>query len=80
MLAPCGVCQSADDGERVTVATDWIGIRINREEGGRLLLAGERSVAVAHEVLISQWPWLRTEGQKFGRDPGDRPRLRRAFS
>ena len=28
------------------------------EEKGRLLLAGETSVEIAHEALITQWPWL----------------------
>ena len=28
------------------------------EDCGRLLLAGEKSVEVAHEALITQWPWL----------------------
>ena len=28
------------------------------EDYGRLLLAGERTVEIAHEALITQWPWL----------------------
>jgi hypothetical protein len=48
---------------------------LSSEEGGRLLLAGERSVEIAHEALITQWPWLRTEGQKFGLDIDELARL-----
>jgi DNA repair exonuclease SbcCD ATPase subunit len=40
-----------------------------------LLLAGERSVEIAHEALITQWPWLRNEGQKFGLDIDELARL-----
>lgn len=28
------------------------------DKGGRLLLAGETSIEIAHEALINQWPWL----------------------
>jgi hypothetical protein len=48
---------------------------LSSEEGGRLLLAGERSVEIAHEALITQWPWLRTEGQKFASDIEELSRL-----
>ncbi|MCI0600864.1 MAG: toll/interleukin-1 receptor domain-containing protein [Beijerinckiaceae bacterium] len=41
---------------------------LSSEEGGRLLLAGANSVEIAHEALITQWPWLRTEGQKYASD------------
>ncbi len=40
-----------------------------------MLLAGERSVEIAHEALIIQWPWLRTEGQKFTSDFDELARL-----
>src|SRR6266567_3080347 len=32
--------------------------KLATEECGRLLFAGEKSVEVAHEALITQWPWL----------------------
>src|SRR5258705_829169 len=32
--------------------------RLATEDYGRLLLAGERTVEIAHEALITQWPWL----------------------
>jgi WD40 repeat protein len=32
--------------------------RLATEDCGRLLLAGERTVEIAHEALITQWPWL----------------------
>jgi WD40 repeat protein len=32
--------------------------KLATEECGRLLFAGERSVEIAHEALITQWPWL----------------------
>jgi WD40 repeat protein len=48
---------------------------LSSEEGGRLLLAGDTSVEIAHEALITQWPWLRTEGQKFGPDFDELARL-----
>ena len=32
--------------------------RLATEDCGRLLLAGEKSIEVAHEALITQWPWL----------------------
>jgi TPR repeat protein len=38
---------------------------LSSEEGRRLLLAGGASVEIAHEALITRWPWLRTEGQKY---------------
>jgi WD40 repeat protein len=41
------------DGPRRTLVT-----RLATEDCGRLLLAGERTVEVAHEALITQWPWL----------------------
>jgi hypothetical protein len=40
-----------------------------------LLLAGDSSVEIAHEALITQWNWLRTEGQKFGPGFDDLARL-----
>jgi DNA repair exonuclease SbcCD ATPase subunit len=48
---------------------------LSSEDGGRLLLAGASSVEIAHEALITQWPWLRTEGQKFGLDIDELSRL-----
>jgi hypothetical protein len=48
---------------------------LSSEEGGRLLLAGDSSVEIAHEALISGWPWLRTEGMKFGLDFDELSRL-----
>ncbi|MGH6812924.1 MAG: toll/interleukin-1 receptor domain-containing protein, partial [Methylocella sp.] len=48
---------------------------LSSEEGGRLLLAGVSSVEIAHEALITQWPWLRTEGQKFASDFDELARL-----
>jgi tetratricopeptide (TPR) repeat protein len=41
------------DGPRRTLAT-----RLATEDYGRLLLTGERTVEIAHEALITQWPWL----------------------
>jgi WD40 repeat protein len=41
------------DGSRRTLAH-----RLATEDCGRLLLAGERTVEIAHEALITQWPWL----------------------
>src|SRR5262249_22287713 len=32
--------------------------KLATEDCGRLLLAGERTVEIAHEALITQWPWL----------------------
>src|SRR5258707_9992308 len=32
--------------------------KLATEDCGRLLLAGETSIEVAHEALITQWPWL----------------------
>jgi WD40 repeat protein len=32
--------------------------RLAAEECGRLLLAGEKTIEIAHEALITQWPWL----------------------
>jgi TPR repeat protein len=48
---------------------------LSGEEGGRLLLAGASSVEIAHEALITQWPWLRTEGQKYASDIEELARL-----
>jgi hypothetical protein len=41
------------DGPRRTLAA-----KLATEDCRRLLLAGEKSVEVAHEALITQWPWL----------------------
>ena len=48
---------------------------LSSEEGGRLLLAGDASVEIAHEALITRWPWLRTEGQKYASDIEELSRL-----
>ena len=48
---------------------------LSSEEGGRLLLASDGSVEIAHEALITRWPWLRTEGQKFASDIDELSRL-----
>jgi hypothetical protein len=36
--------------------------RLATEDCGRLLQAGERTVEIAHEALITQWPWLQNRG------------------
>jgi len=41
------------DGPRRTLAE-----KLATEDCGRLLLTGERTVEIAHEALITQWPWL----------------------
>jgi tetratricopeptide (TPR) repeat protein len=41
------------DGPRRTLAA-----KLATEDYGRLLLAGEKTVEIAHEALITQWPWL----------------------
>lgn len=41
--------------ERTTLAR-----RLADARSARLLLAGEESVEIAHEALISQWPWSTT--------------------
>ena len=41
--------------------------KLATEDCGRLLLAGETSVEVAHEALITQWPWLQNTLQRGGR-------------
>jgi tetratricopeptide (TPR) repeat protein len=41
------------DGPRRMLAA-----RLATEDCGRLLLAGERTIEIAHEALITQWPWL----------------------
>jgi hypothetical protein len=48
---------------------------LSSEEGGRLLLASDGAVEIAHEALITRWPWLRTEGQKFASDIDELARL-----
>jgi len=42
--------------------------RLATENCGRLLLAGETSVEVAHEALITQWPWLQNTLQQAAAD------------
>src|SRR5262249_18360612 len=47
-------CELADfEGPRRMLAD-----KLATEDCGRLLLAGERTVEIAHEALITQWPWL----------------------
>jgi WD40 repeat protein len=42
--------------------------KLATEDCGRLLLAGETSVEVAHEALITQWPWLQNMLQQAAAD------------
>jgi WD40 repeat protein len=42
--------------------------KLATEACGRLLLAGETSVEVAHEALIAQWPWLQNTLQEAAAD------------
>jgi hypothetical protein len=42
--------------------------KLATEDCGRLLLAGETSVEVAHEALITQWPWLQNTLQRAAAD------------
>ena len=42
--------------------------RLGRDEFGRLVVVGETSAEIAHEALITQWPWL--QGRLQGRRPG----------
>ena len=42
--------------------------KLATEECGRLLLARETSVEVAHEALITQWPWLQNTLQQAAAD------------
>jgi WD40 repeat protein len=42
--------------------------KLATEDCGRLLLAGETSVEVAHEALITQWPWLQNTLQQVAAD------------
>ena len=42
--------------------------KLATENCGRLLLAGEKSVEVAHEALITQWPWLQNALQEGAAD------------
>jgi hypothetical protein len=44
---------------------------LSSDEGGRLLLAGEKAVEIAHEALITRWDWLRTEAGKNAADLDD---------
>jgi formylglycine-generating enzyme required for sulfatase activity len=48
---------------------------LSSEDGGRLLLASDSSVEIAHEALITQWPWLRTKGENFASDLVELSRL-----
>ena len=32
--------------------------RLGRDDYGRLVVVGETSAEIAHEALITQWPWL----------------------
>jgi WD40 repeat protein len=42
--------------------------KLATEDCGRLLLAGETSIEVAHEALITQWPWLQNTLQQAAAD------------
>ncbi|MBV9529830.1 MAG: TIR domain-containing protein [Bradyrhizobium sp.] len=42
--------------------------KLASEDCGRLLLAGETSIEVAHEALITQWPWLQNALQQAAAD------------
>jgi WD40 repeat protein len=42
--------------------------KLATEDCGRLLLAGETSVEIAHEALITQWPWLQNTLQQAAPD------------
>ena len=42
--------------------------KLATEECARLLLAGETSVEIAHEALITQWPWLQNTLQQAAAD------------
>lgn len=42
--------------------------KLATENCGRLLLAGETSVEIAHEALITQWPWLQNTLQEAAVD------------
>ncbi len=48
---------------------------LSSENGGRLLLASGEAVEIAHEALITRWPWLRSEGHKFASDIDELARL-----
>ncbi|MBR1279005.1 TIR domain-containing protein [Bradyrhizobium sp. AUGA SZCCT0283] len=42
--------------------------KLASEDCGRLLLASEASIEVAHEALITQWPWLQNALQQAAAD------------
>jgi WD40 repeat protein len=42
--------------------------KLASEDCGRLLLAGETSAEIAHEALITQWPWLQNTLQQAAPD------------
>src|SRR4029077_7681607 len=42
--------------------------KLASEDCGRLLLAGETTIEVAHEALITQWPWLQNALQQAAAD------------
>jgi WD40 repeat protein len=42
--------------------------KLATEDCGRLLLASETSIEVAHEALITQWPWLQNTLQQAAAD------------
>jgi WD40 repeat protein len=41
---------------------------LSSEEGARLLVTSEDTVEIAHEALITQWPWLQDELQEAAPD------------
>ena len=42
--------------------------RLGRDEFGRLVVVGETSAEIAHEALITQWPWLQGRLRDDARD------------
>jgi WD40 repeat protein len=42
--------------------------RLGRDEFGRLVVVGEKNAEIAHEALITQWPWLQGRLKEHARD------------
>lgn len=42
--------------------------KLATEEAGRLLVVGEETVEIAHEALVTQWPWLQEQVQTHSPD------------
>src|SRR5208282_274863 len=51
--------------------------RLGDDEHGRLVVVGEASAEIAHEALITQWPWLQS---RLGEDANDVRLLDRLMS